>query len=173
MSIVQPEKLGNVPSLQWGIRNESNAAQSFMKHEGQKHTNPKLIVCGLYIHKPQPYMGATPDNIFTCSCCENTCVEYKCPYSIRSEEISVAWNKTTHLELNGDGLKLKRSHNYYAQIQGQMAITGNRKTYFVVWTEKGSPFIELIDYDGEYWKKVRNSVMTFFKIYIQSTLLGF
>ena len=118
-------------------------------------------------------MGATPDNIFTCSCCENTCVEYKCPYSIRSEEVSDAWNKTAYLELNGNELRFKKSHNYYAQIQGQMAITGNRKTYFVVWTEKGNPFIELIDYDREYWKKVQNSVMTFFKVYIQSTLLGF
>ena len=89
-------------------------------------------------------MGATPDNIFTCSCCENTCVEYKCPYSIRSEEVSDAWNITAYLELNGNELRLKKSHNYYAQIQGQMAIIGNRKTYFVVWTEKGNPFIEPI-----------------------------
>ena len=64
-----------------------------MKHEGQKHTSPNLLACGLHIYKPQPYIGATPDNIFTCSCCEGTCVEYKCPYSIRKEEISVSWKK--------------------------------------------------------------------------------
>ena len=61
-------------------------------------------------------MGATPDDIFMCSCCENTCVEYKCPYSIRSEEVSDAWNKTAYLELNGNELRLKKLHNYYAQI---------------------------------------------------------
>lgn len=169
LSIVQPEKLQNVPSLEWGKSNESNASVSFMKHKGEKHTLPKLIACGLYIHKSQPYMGETPDNIFTCSCCENACVEYKCPYSIRFEEISQAWKKTAFLELNENCLR----HNYYAQIQGQMAIAGHRKTYFVVWTEKGNPFIELIDFDREFWQKVQNSVMTFFKAYIQSTLLGF
>ena len=47
LSFVQPEKLQNVPSLQWGRTNESDAAESFMKHEGQKHTCPKLmsVVC--------------------------------------------------------------------------------------------------------------------------------
>ena len=173
VSIVQPEKLPNVASLNWGKNNESKAAEAFMKHEGQKHTSPKLLACGLHIYKPQPYIGATPDNIFTCSCCEGTCVEYKCPYSIRKEEISVSWKKTKYLELKDNELRLKREHDYYAQIQGQMAITGKKKTYFVVWTEKGSPFIEVIDYDREHWQKVQTSVMIFFKAFIRDVLLGF
>ena len=80
-----------------------------MKHEGQKHACPKLIVCGLYIYKSHSHMGATPDNIFTCSCWENTCVEYKCPYSIRSEEVSDAWNKTAYLGLNGNETQVKKN----------------------------------------------------------------
>ena len=116
-----------------------------------------------------PYMGATPDNIFTCSCCADACVEYKCPYSIRTEEIANSWKKTTFLEFNEIELRLKRSHTYYSQVQGQMAITGNKRTYFVVWTEKGDPFIESIGFDKEYWEKVQNSIMVFlrhiFKVY--------
>ena len=75
MSIVEPEKLYNVPPLEWGKANEGNAEESFMKHEGHKHKFPKVINCGIYIHKPHPYMGATPGNIFTFACCENACVE--------------------------------------------------------------------------------------------------
>ena len=137
-----------------------------MKHEGQKHKFPKLITGGIYIHKPHPYMCATLENIFTCACCENVCVEYKCSYSIRGEDIVQGWNKTSFLEL-------KRNHNYYAPIQGQTAITGNKRTYFVAWTGMGTPFIESIVYDPEYWKKVRSSVMRFFKVYVRSTLIGF
>ena len=98
-SIVQPETLSNVPSLTWGRDHERIAAESFMVHEGHKHLSPKLITCGLYIYKPQSYIGATPDNIFTCSCCEGACVEYKCPYSIRGEKITVAWKRTKFLQL--------------------------------------------------------------------------
>ena len=38
-------------------------------------------------------MGTTPDNIFTCICYSENCVEYKCPYSIQGEDITSAWDK--------------------------------------------------------------------------------
>ena len=42
-----------------------------------------------------PYIGATPDNVFTCKCCKRRiCVEYKCPYSIRELDVSESWDKT-------------------------------------------------------------------------------
>ena len=136
-SIVQPETLSNLPSLKWGRDHERIAAESFMEHEGRKHISPILIACGLYIYKPQPYIGRTPENIFTCACCEGTCIEYKCPYSIRDELISEAWNKTKFLQRKENvsielvslcDLPVKRSDNYYSQIQGQMAITGRKKS---------------------------------------------
>jgi len=34
-------------------------------------------------------------------------------------------------------LKLKTSHDYYYQIQGQLHITERKNFYFVVWTPKG------------------------------------
>lgn len=34
-------------------------------------------------------------------------------------------------------LKLKTSHDYYYQIQGQLHITERQNCYFVVWTSKG------------------------------------
>ena len=75
--------LEKIPSLDWGKNNEHNAAAAFMKLEGVKYSHPTLLPCGLFILKSHPYIGATPDNIFTCKCCEHICAEYKCPYSIR------------------------------------------------------------------------------------------
>ena len=50
------------------------------------------------ILKSHPYIGATPDNVFTCKCCKRRiCVEYKCPYSIRELDVSESWNKTDFL----------------------------------------------------------------------------
>ena len=88
--------LTNVPSLEWGKKNEGKAAEAFMKVEGIRHKHPKLILCGLFVFKPHPYLGATPDNIFICKCCsERYCVEYKCPFSICNEQISDSWHKTS------------------------------------------------------------------------------
>lgn len=37
---------------------------------------------------------------------------------------------------NGE-LKLKTSHDYYYQVQGQLHITERQYCYFIVWTPKG------------------------------------
>ena len=54
---VEPETLDNIPALEW------EKTQSFMQNEGTKHNLPKLLSCGLFSHKSQPYMVATPGNV--------------------------------------------------------------------------------------------------------------
>ena len=50
VSMTEPEKNSNVPSLDWGKQNEINAAETFMKQEGIHH---------LVISKSHPYIGGT------------------------------------------------------------------------------------------------------------------
>ena len=134
--MIAPEKISNVSSLDQGKQNEINAAEAFMQQERIHHRNPKLLPSGLVILKSHPYIGGTPDNIFVCSCCDKACVEYKCPYSIRDYEVASRWNETTFLE-NVDGvISLKRTHSYYHQVIGQMALTQSNSSYFVVWAKK-------------------------------------
>ena len=52
-------------------KNEKYAAENFMKIEGKKHKNTKLLTCGLYLFKPHPYLGATPDNILNVTASQN------------------------------------------------------------------------------------------------------
>ena len=171
LAIVEPNILLNIPSLEWGKQNEKNAAEAFMQQEGKHHENAKLIPCGLYLYKPHPYIGATPDNIFQCKCCSPSLVEYKCPFTIKKEDIQTSWNKTDFLVNVDDTIKLKRSHKYFTQVTGQMAVTGLRQTYFVVYTKK-SVFVEKIQFDERHWQKICPSLMMFFKTYIQRYLLG-
>ena len=171
LSFVEPEVLKNIPALDWGKINEKHAAESFMQQEGKKHKNPKLFVCGLFLLKSHPYIGSTPDNIFQCSCCEKRCIEYKCPYSIREEIIEESWHKTDFLEKKDGKIRLKQNHKYYSQVTGQIAITGLKFTYFVVYTKK-SLHVEEIVFDNNHWLKVLESLIVFFKIYIQQYLLG-
>ena len=40
LSMIKPEKISNVPSLDWGKQNEINAAEAFMQQEGIHHRKP-------------------------------------------------------------------------------------------------------------------------------------
>ena len=67
---------------------------------------------------------------------------------------------------------MKKSHRYYSQIQGQLAISGCNKAYFVVWTTVGEPFVEIIQYDKKYWQTVFTNIQLFFKTFMVPVLLG-
>ncbi len=47
--------------------------------------------------------------------------------------------------------KLKRTHPYYCQVQGQMGVTKRQWCDFIVFTTKGIS-IERIEFDDEFWQ---------------------
>ena len=57
-------------------------------------------------------------------------------------------------------LELSRTHNYYYQVQGQMAITGRPWCDFVVWTPKGMS-VERILFDNDFWDSVKPKLLKF------------
>ena len=79
-------------------------------------------------------------------------VEVKCPYSMRNktvEEMYAVNSFCCHL-VDGEPT-LKHHHDYYYQIQGQMAITGIHSSDFVVWTPLN--FITItIPFEEDFWK---------------------
>ena len=95
MSIVELKELKNVEALEWGKKNEKkkkkNAVESCMKIAGKRDTNLKLLTCGLYLFKPNPYVGETPDNILKYDCCPKSCIPCKCFYAIRNEKLTKSW----------------------------------------------------------------------------------
>ena len=60
MAFVEPEKLDNIPAVEWGKTHEVDDSEPFMQNEGTKHNLPRVHSCGLVRHKPHPNMGATP-----------------------------------------------------------------------------------------------------------------
>ena len=99
-------------------------------------------------------MGASPDGVVHDPSFENPfgLVEVKCPDSFRdvtpheaakSEKFFCCLDKANKL-------KPKRTHKYYCQVQGQMAITERAWCDFVVYTETGLS-IERILFDAVFW----------------------
>jgi len=66
-------------------------------------------------------------------------VEIKCPASIKDKTPEEAFEnkKLNFMSLKDGILKLKTTHSYYFQVQGQLKILEKNYCYFVVWIPKG------------------------------------
>ena len=69
-----------VKSLMWGIENEQNVREQYLEQMKDEHTELSCTSSGLHVNPRYPHLGATPDRIVKCDCCENGLIEIKCPY---------------------------------------------------------------------------------------------
>lgn len=64
------------------------------------------------------------------------------------------------LKLNSNGeLELKKTHDYYYQVQGQLHIAKKQYCYFVVYSENMIHF-ETIQRNNEFWENVMQHKLT-------------
>lgn len=144
---------GNIYT-KYGIENEINAIKDFEKLLGKS-----VIACGLFVHQEYPFLAASPDGLVD----EDALVEIKCPYKARNvcPEDAIA-QKLVQFATFDDGIfRLKRTNNYYFQVQGQLFVTGKQFCYFIVWSPHGLLY-EKIARDEECWKKLFPKLETFY-----------
>lgn len=124
----QESDLSKNPAVEWGKKHEELALSCAENVLG------KLSKCGIFFSRSIPYLGCSPDAI----CPGSFVVEVKCPYSIReihpeSLDQLTAQQKSSYCLAIKDGvIKLKRSHQYFLQLQTQMFVYGVQKGFFVV-----------------------------------------
>ena len=138
-----------------------------------KNTHQKFSLSdnGLFISKDYPYLGASPDGLIDCTCCGSGIVEIKCPYKYKDVNPRQINDKKCFLQLGKDGnISLSMTHDYYYQVQGQLAICNKPYCDFICWTTKGI-FIERIFKDGNFFDSILPSMKAFFLKYILSELL--
>ena len=92
---------------------------------------------GLHINPQYLHPGASPDGLIPCACCGDGLLEIKCPYSKRNEDLEMIADSSFYLNPTENGLKHSESHDYYRQVQGQMAICECSYCDFVCWTPHG------------------------------------
>ena len=140
-------------SIQWGKQNEPVARQQY--EQFLKPRKLKVRNSGQYISN-HGFLAASLDGII---CDENGSpqgtLEIKCPYSQRNTNIADACKTPTFFCTVDDKDKtticLKKTHNYYYQVQGQMAVLNMPWCDFVVWTRK-EMHVERIFFDETFWK---------------------
>lgn len=133
------------PSIQWGLTHEKVAIDSYCKL-----SEVSVLQTGIWLHE-SGVLGASPDGFVqgdpkTCNMnvhlqskltASPAILEVKCPFSARAMSIKDACAnlKDFFLECDSEGtLRLKESHDYWHQVQGQLYLTGTSCCDFVVWT---------------------------------------
>ena len=145
-------------AIQWSVQQEAVALQVYVDYQHQ-HGHPGLTACsvGFHISRSYPFLGASPDGgVYDPSAGEPYgFLEIKCPYSHRDETSEVACESSNFFcSLENTGgvptVRLRTSHNYYCQVQGQMGVGSRPWCDVVLYTKKGLS-VERISFDSRFW----------------------
>lgn len=161
-------------AMEYGKEREHLARNLYSTDCASKHDDVKIELSGLIINKELPHLGASPDAIVQCRCCGKGLVEIKSPYKYKNQTIEDITNdKRYHLIKDDQGeFKLKRTSNWYFQIQSQMAISNLQWCDFVLYLEgnvktgKHKIHVERITFDQELWREVLKKVNIFYKQFV-------
>lgn len=138
------------------------------------HCNLQVGQSGLVINSLYPYLGASPDGVVSCDCCDSGLLEIKCPYKYRNVSPTSADALSDRdfclKETKPGTVSLSQSHQYYDQVQAQLSICKVQYCDFICWTTQGI-FIERIFQDENYLSERIPALKNFFCNYILPEIL--
>ena len=156
------------PQIRWGKEKEERACKRYIENRKDVGELMEVLPSGLHLMPEKAYLGASTDGIVVCrsvdTCCIG-CFEIKCPYSIDGN-ITVEMSPQNiaekfddfFLKKGADGeLHLPHSHRYYAQVQGELAITNKEWCDFVVFSNN-EVVVDRILADLEYWNHLEEKL---------------
>ena len=121
-------------SLEHGKRNEQKAKEKYLNKYPSRH----LHKTGLVVNNEFSFLGASPDGL-VCDGGQSGLIEIKCPYTARNMTVDEACQSIPSFYLKkglNDNIALSETHNYYAQVQGQLMVTDCKFCDFVVFISK-------------------------------------
>lgn len=103
------------------------AKKCYEQHQSTTHVDLSLANCGIFLYSKIPYIGSSPDAVIECSCYGKDILEVKCPHSIVKNNKDIS--SLPYIE-NGE---LNTKHNYYYQVQSEMACAGVQYADICIW----------------------------------------
>ena len=127
-----------VPAIKQGQQFEHTAVNAYLKGMAEIGRPVHVQECGLVLHTRLSYLGASPDGMVFDSSAKPRfgLLEVKCPYQPFVDRLTVRQAcrlSTFCCEVDGDIIRLKRNHQYFFQVQGQMAVCKASWHDFFVW----------------------------------------
>ena len=118
--------------------------------------------CGVIISPTAPWLAASPDRRIVCPSRDPPfgLLEIKAPQAVSLENVECLCKANGHY-------KLKQNHNYFYQIQCQLAVTGLLWSDFIVYLPNNPEqyHIEHIQFDPSLWQQVKNKLDYFYFSY--------
>jgi hypothetical protein len=126
-------------AIKYGTEMEDEAKTSYCRIMKKQHIKFGFSETGLVLSPDHGWVGASPDGIRECHCCEDTLVEFKCPYTGRDMDPKSAFLlDTVGGAINEAGFPyIRKNHIHYFQVQTGMAVCGLKQCDFVVFTNMG------------------------------------
>ena len=166
LQILGAKSIGITAAMQWGIDHEGEAIRLYADYQ-QAHGHPGLYVCptGLHLSVHYPFLGASPDGAVYDPLSSDPFgfLEIKCPYSQRHKSPVEACSSSGFCSTLEDNVpRLRHTHLYYSQVQGQMAIGERKWCDFVLSTEKGIS-VERIPFNLDFWQELLPKLISFWE----------
>ena len=154
-------------ALRWGNTHEDDARRAYQQSLLVSDNSAAVSSSGLVIDTTEPCLACSPDGMVHLPGSPDSygIVELKCPYTAAEKGLTpheaATSLKTFFCKLTNDrSLQLKRNHEYYFQVQGQLGITRRPWCDFVVWTPKGMS-VERIHFDRIFWEEMKPKLVRF------------
>ncbi|XP_071799977.1 uncharacterized protein [Asterias amurensis] len=161
-------------SLAWGKQREKVARKVYVKNEKKNHKAFQISDTGVNIHPDIPYLAGSPDGLIKCKCHGMGVLEVKNPYTHRLKTIADYAMQSGSCLVNDDhGIRLKRNHPYYTQVQVQMFVTKTTYADFVVKTAliNNSIHIERVNFDEVFIRELLKKLKIFFEFVVIEEIL--
>lgn len=130
----------------------------------QEVTGIRTVECGLFVSHSHPMLAASPDRLLD----TDTLMQVKCPYASRGMIISE--RTVPYLTLVDGNLTLKKNHNYFYQVQGQLFCAQRQLCKFVIYTIKDIKIID-IPIDHCFIQRMLKELQSFFDNVFRKALI--
>ena len=126
---------------------------------------------GLVVNNEFSFLGVSPNGL-VCDGGQSGLIEIKCPYTARNMSVDEACQSIPGFYLQkglNDNISLSETQNYYAQVQGQLMVTGCKFCDFIVLLTRTFMFTEYY-LTLTLWGKCLNACLNFTETMLHHTL---
>jgi len=162
--------------MEYGIQNEGVAVNKYIEKAKANGDTITVEECGLIVDTDCGQLAASPDRLATFNQVK-VVVEVKClsastdfspteAVQKRQKDSSFAFN------IENSCIALKKKHQYYTQVQMQMAITKRNICHLIIFTsELFDIHICKIAFDEQFWSTTKEKLLNFHNTYVVPALV--
>ena len=175
IQLLYKEPPAAVHAMRLGRSNKSLVVQKYKALKEAAEELVEVFETGLHIHSTVGILTASPDRLVNDSSCSPSdgLLEVKYLASVEGPPENAIHGKSNYcLEQSEAGrVQLKRSHNYYYQVQGQMGCTDRMWCDFVAMSRTGETFSKRIYFDNTFWDTCVTKLTHFYRQFFSRELV--